>query len=600
LFPPYVIDCFRRRKRLVVLFFVTSFGRTFSTLASVLLLQQFLSVALGKKGAVAGMITRFYGGSNIIYILVVLMLVVTFATAFFTYWNALVTQKAVEVLELGLMRRLLRHILSLSVQYFHRRTQGDIIQTVRQDVVQLRTLVSSTANVIMDGTMVLAMAGVQAWLSPWLMFWSLIVLPLMIGPLVIFGTVRLRSLSKITRLTGYVLVDVILQILTGIRVIKAYQAEESETENGIRKSELFFDSLMKAIRVRAFGNVLIQTMGGLCFIVIIAVGTLQVARGTLTWPSLLAFAVAARALFTPLVNLYGDYLNIPTYKASMDRIGELLNTKPMVVDRPDARSFPTGPRQITFDDVDFSYGEIPVLQNLSFQVKAGETIGIVGPSGTGKSTLLNLIVRYYDPTSGRVSFDGNNLKDLRLADIYGKIAIVTQDPFLFATSVKENIRCGHPGATDDDVIAAADGASIHEDIMRLPSGYDTQIGAGGRELSRGQAQRINVARALLKSAPILLLDEATSSLDSVAEAEVQKSIDRLMQGRTSFVVAHRLSTLRNADRILVLDRGRLCAFGPHDLLLRECALYRNLWELQNLTVDLADNQLPLMAAPLVS
>lgn len=580
----YVVDAFRDRKRLVALFVATSLGRTFASIAMVLMIQQFLSVVLGKGGRLAGVISHVFGSANVLWVMVGLLLIAFLAAPALECWNSIVTQRAVEVLELRLMERLIRHLLGLSVQYFDRRTHGDLIQALRQDVVQLRMMVSSWANVLLEGTLVAGMWCVLVWLSPSLLFWSLIVLPIVACPVVIFTTRRLRAVSEITRFTGYVLFDVILQVLTGIRVIKAYQAEETEARGGVDKARHFFAALLRAVRVRAFGKVMLESTGGLCFIVVLGLGTVQVARGTLTWAALLAFVMGTRALFTPLFNLYGDYLNIPTYHASMRRIDDLLTTRSLVTDRPKALPLAGGPELITFDRVSFSYGGNQVLHDISFEVRAGETVGIVGPSGTGKSTLLNLIVRFYDPAAGSVRFDGIDLRDLRLSTVYSQIAIVTQDPFLFATTVRENIRCGRPLATDAEVIEAAKGAFIHEEILGLPSGYDTLVGAGGRDLSRGQAQRINVARALLKSAPLLLLDEATSSLDSVAELQVQRSIDRLMQGRTSFVVAHRLSTLRNADRILVLDAGRSVGFGTHDELLRDCPLYRQLWALQNLGV----------------
>ncbi|MGH2952381.1 MAG: ABC transporter ATP-binding protein, partial [Solirubrobacterales bacterium] len=221
---------------------------------------------------------------------------------------------------------------------------------------------------------------------------------------------------------------------------------------------------------------------------------------------------------------------------------------------------------------------------------------IVGPSGSGKTTLLNLIVRFYDATAGRILFDGMDLRHYRLADVYAKVAIVTQTPFLFATTVRDNIRIGRPEAPESEIEAAARAADVHGELLALPEGYDTVIGAGGRELSGGQAQRICVARAILKNAPLLLLDEATSSLDSLAETRVQRAIDRLMAGRTTFIVAHRLSTLRNADRILVLDRGRCVGLGGHDQLLRDCSLYRSLWDMQ-LMADPPDTEATSGALP---
>jgi ABC-type multidrug transport system fused ATPase/permease subunit len=253
-----------------------------------------------------------------------------------------------------------------------------------------------------------------------------------------------------------------------------------------------------------------------------------------------------------------------------------------VRDRPDAAPLLAAPARIRFDHVSFAYRDAPVVRDLCIEVRAGETIGIVGPSGSGKTTLLGLLMRFYDPTAGRVLFDDQDLRDLRHADVYEKMALVTQEPFLFTASARDNIRVGRPGASDAEVEAAARAAYIHEEIAALPEGYDTRLGVGGRELSGGQRQRVSVARALLLDAPILVLDEATSSLDSIAETEVQRAVDRLMEGRTSFVVAHRLSTLRNADRLLVLDQGVAVGFASHAELLRDCEVYRRLHETQQI------------------
>jgi subfamily B ATP-binding cassette protein MsbA len=236
---------------------------------------------------------------------------------------------------------------------------------------------------------------------------------------------------------------------------------------------------------------------------------------------------------------------------------------------------------LSADRVDFSFNQKPVLQNVSFTVKAGETLGIVGPSGAGKSTLLSLVARFYDPTHGQVMLDGADLRSFRLRDIYAKLAIVTQDPFLFSTSIRENILCGRPDATQEEVEESARAAEIHGEIMAMPNGYDTVVGQGGRALSRGEAQRVNVARAILKNAPILLLDEATSSLDSYSEARVQRAVDRLAVGRLCISVAHRLSTLRNATRILVIEQGQAAGLGTHKELLANCLTYRRLWEAQD-------------------
>jgi len=412
-----------------------------------------------------------------------------------------------------------------------------------------------------------------------LTLWALIVLPAALFPIYLVAR-RTLARSYRVRKTGYVLFNVILQILQGIRVIKAYQGGDREARDAVEKGRQFFDEQIEMTRVSALAQVVLESMAGLGVVVVIVVGGFQVMQGTLGWPTLLAFFMAVRALHGPLNKINLHYVEIQTSGASADRIAQLLDTRPEVVDRPNALRLAAGPQRIVFQHVGFAYDQRTVLQDLSFEVEPGETLGIAGPSGAGKTTLLNLIVRFYDPTSGRVLFDGQDAQDYRLADFYDKFAIVTQTPFLFATTVLENIRIGRPAASDVEVEAAARAAEIHEEIVALPDGYDTAVGLGGRTLSTGQAQRINVARAILKNAPLLLLDEATSSLDSLSEAKVQRAIDRLVQGRTTFIVAHRLSTLRGASRILVLESGRAVGLNSHEALLRECGLYRRMWETQ--------------------
>jgi len=297
-----------------------------------------------------------------------------------------------------------------------------------------------------------------------------------------------------------------------------------------------------------------------------------------------------RAAQGPLNNLNSAYLDVQRYAASVFHIEQLLQEKPEIQDRKAARSLRGLPSSITADRVNFSFNQKPVLEDVSFTVEAGETLGIVGPSGAGKSTLLSLVARFYDPTEGRVMIDREDLRDLRLHDIYKKVAIVTQDPFLFSTSIRENILTGRPDATQEELEAAARAAEIHDEILAMPDGYETVVGQGGRALSRGEAQRVNVARAILKNAPILLLDEATSSLDSYSEARVQRAVDRLAVGRLAISVAHRLSTLRNATRILVLEQGRAVGLGTHQELLVNCFTYRRLWEAQG-------GYLPITAIP---
>jgi len=285
-----------------------------------------------------------------------------------------------------------------------------------------------------------------------------------------------------------------------------------------------------------------------------------------------------------LLQLYGAIrILIP----NLDRLDNILRAVPEIEDPPNARRLTAGPSTIELRDVSFSYGELPAVAGLSAVIRRGETIGIVGPTGAGKSTLMSLLLRFYDPTAGVVLLDGVDLRDIRLADLMRLSSMVLQEPFLFIDTIANNIRIGRPEATLDEVIAAAIAANVHDEIVQMEHGYETIVGTGptARGISGGQKQRICVAAALLKNAPLLFLDEATNSLDSVSEQKVQAAIDRLMQHRTTFVIAHRFSTLRNANRIIVLERGRMVGFDSHDRLLATCETYRQLWASQTALVD---------------
>jgi subfamily B ATP-binding cassette protein MsbA len=478
------------------------------------------------------------------------------------------------------MERLVRHLLGLSVRFFERHTQGDLMQAVRQDVTELRTVAMALTRIVLEGVQAIGLIAAAVWLSPVLALWAFVVLPLATYPIHVIAQ-RTLARSFGVRRRGAALFDVILQLLQGIRIIKIYQGERPEADRATARARRYFDELIEMVRIRAMATVVLESLAGVSLVVVIILGGFQVMAGQLGWPALLAFLMAVRAAHGPLNAVNTSYIDLQRYGAAVARLQELLSERAEVVDRPDAEPLHDPPQTIAARRLGFSYnGTTLVLEEVSFELRSGETLGVVGPSGAGKSTLLNLLARLYDPTAGAVCFDGSDARDFRLADVYNMVALVTQDPFLFATTIRENIRCGRPDATDGEVEAAARAAEIHEDVLSMPDGYETVVGAGGRALSRGEAQRVNVARAIVKNAPILLLDEATSSLDSFSEARVQRALDRLMAGRTTVSVAHRLSTLRGATRILVLERGRVVGLDRHEALLHHCPAYRRLWEAQ--------------------
>ena len=570
-----LIRLLRPHPGLVARFTIGSLGRAGMTAASILLIREFLAGVLGQGRAFGFSVTA----ESALWITVVLLLLVSLSAAAFNYDSQVTQQKIVKAIELSTMEQMIRHLLALSVGFLDRKTHGDLIQAIRQDVTQMRMVVLSTARIVLEVFQTAALVAAAVSFSLTLSLWAFLLVPA--GALPIYMVAR-RTLARSfgVRQKGVALFDALLQLLHGIRVIKIYQGERAEGERTVERARVYFDEMIEMERVQAFARIVLESLAALNVVVVIIVGGLSVMRGQLGWPELLAFLLAMRAVQGPLNNLNSAYLDVQKYSASVFHIEQLLEEKPEIQDPKHAHAFSGRPLSITADRVDFNFNQTRVLRNVSFTVKAGETLGIVGPSGSGKTTLLSLIARFYDPTRGRVMLDGEDLRNFRLHDMYASLAIVTQDPFLFSTTIRENILCGRPDATQEEVEAAARAAEIHDEIMAMPEGYETVVGQGGRALSRGEAQRVNVARAILKNAPILLLDEATSSLDSYSESRVQRAVDQLAVGRLAISVAHRLSTLRNATRILVLEQGQVVGLGTHTELLAGCATYRRLWEAQ--------------------
>ncbi len=577
---------FRHERRLVIRFLATAIGRAAATTMVVLLIQRFLSGAIagGEPSGVVGRLVAAIGPGSTLIVLGAALLLCQLGASLCNFANIVAQLHIGKVVELGMLERLIRHLLALSVPFFDRQSHADILLAMREDVTHIRLTVRALANIVLEASLFLCLLAGAISLDPWIALWSLLALPAAAVPIVSLAK-RVLDRSHEIRRQSYALSDIILQILRGIRVIKVYQREDAHADVSLGQGRLYFDAVIADSRMRSLATVLLESLAGLVTVSIIVIGGHRVLRGETSWPTLLSFIMAVRAMYGPVNNLNTHYLELRALGASVQRLAEILAARPDVEERRDAAPLVGPLRAITFDRVSFSYGDGPVLTDVSFEVRAGETIGIVGPSGSGKSTLLNLLSRFYDPSGGRVLFNDHDLRDLRLADVYGRLAVVAQEPFVFSASVRENIRFARPDATEAEVVAAAAAAYLHDEIVALPQGYDTPLGVGGRDLSGGQRQRVSVARALLANAPVLLLDEATSSLDSVAEEAVQAAIERLMAGRTSFVVAHRLSTLRNADRILVLDRGRVVGLAPHAELVQTCPVYRRLWETQQLARD---------------
>ena len=435
-------------------------------------------------------------------------------------------------------------------------------------------------NLVRDSLTVIVLVGAMFWLD-WLMaFVVLAVYPLAMQPIIRIGN-RQRKASGNLQTHMEDVTSLLAETLQGTRMVKAYQLEDQE----IGRTRVAFDGLYQRLvgllTGRAKIDPILEIVGGVAVGGVVALASWRVAQGDMQVGDVIAFITTLILLVQP-VRAIGT-LNAVTNEglAAAERILTLLDTPRQVTDREGAQALEIKAGQISFDGVGFSYGgDAAALDDINFSVKPGQTVALVGPSGAGKSTIINLLPRFFDVTSGQILIDGQAISDVTLHSLRGAMALVSQDAILFDDTVAANIAFGKANASQDEIETAAKGAAAHDFIMALPGGYDAPVGAMGNRLSGGQRQRISIARALLKDAPILLLDEATAALDAESERQVQEALTRLQAGRTTIVVAHRLATVREADLIVVMDAGRIVETGTHDSLLAKPGLYARLCQLQ--------------------
>ena len=473
---------------------------------------------------------------------------------------------------------IVRHMQSLSLSFFNMRKTGDLMSHVTGDATVVHGVITQTVLQVL-GQLLTLVGGVVVI---FLMNWKLALLTLVVAPPIGLLGQRLgrqiRDLSRITQDAQGEAVGVLQEAIAEVRVVQAFTREEYEAERFHTKLLFMFSKTMERAKVTSIMFPLIGFLGFASSIVVLWYGGHEVANGELTLGQLVAFLLYLGMVAGPIGGLAGQWGSIQSAFGAADRIFALLDTEPEIQDVPDATVLPPVEGEIVFENVVFRYGEGPqVLEGVTTIFKRGETTALVGPSGAGKTTLVNLVGRFYDPLSGVISVDGYDLRSVTMRSLRSQIAVVPQEPILFADTIRENIRYGRLDATAADIEAAAQNANATEFISRLPRGLDTIVGERGVRLSVGQRQRVAIARALLRDAPILLLDEATSSLDNESEFLVQQALDRLMRGRTTIVIAHRLSTVERAHRILVLDHGRIVEEGTHQELLSLGGLYHRLY-----------------------
>jgi len=509
---------------------------------------------------------------------------------FTTYLGQQASVRLAHHVEIGEMQSVLAKFMTLSVRSIERNSQGEMVLSTYEDVKGIRQVTLALGTIVLSLSRLAGLAVVCWVISPKLAIVGLITLPAGLVPAYYFGQHITRA-SESERLTVSTLFDSFFQVASGFRVIKVNRAEPRVLERARIIGHDLYRFVVRQNGAKNLARLLVEAVSGLGLVAVLIIGGRDVALNHLSWQSLLSLLIAIMAVYSPIVDLLGVYNTVRQYLPHLGRVAAILATESDVRDAREAQPLLDAPAEIELQDVSFAYGEALVLQGVSATFKRGETIGIVGASGSGKSTLVSLLLRFYDPASGRILVDGVDLRQIRYKDLMDRCAIVMQEPFLFLDTVANNIRIGRPTATMEEVEAAARAANVHDEIMRMERGYDTIVGRrrDARGVSTGQKQRICIAAALLKNAPLLFLDEATSSLDSVSERRVQEALERLMEGRTTFVVAHRLSTLRAADRIMVLDRGRLMGLDSHEMLLSTCDTYRRLWQFQTGEAQELDN-----------
>ena len=481
-------------------------------------------------------------------------------------------------------KKLYNHLQALSARFYANNQVGQVISRVINDVEQTKDFIlTGLMNIWLDCITIILALSIMFFLDVKLTLAALFIFPFYILTVyVFFGRLR-----KLTRERSQALAEVqgfLHERVQGISVVKSFAIEDNEAKNFDKKNTNFLTRALKHTRWNAYSFAAINTVTDIGPIIVIGVGAYLAISGSITVGTLAAFVGYLELLFGPLRRLVASFTTLTQSFASMDRVFQLIDEDYDIKNGVGAQPIEIKQGRIDIDHVSFQYNdnEAPILKDINLSIEKGETVAFVGMSGGGKSTLINLIPRFYDVTSGQILIDGHNIKDFLTGSLRNQIGLVQQDNILFSDTVKENILLGRPTATDEEVVEAAKMANAHDFIMNLPQGYDTEVGERGVKLSGGQKQRLSIARIFLNNPPILILDEATSALDLESESIIQEALDVLSKDRTTLIVAHRLSTITHADKIVVIENGHIVETGTHRELIAKQGAYEHLYSIQNL------------------
>ncbi|HCD2282574.1 TPA: SAV1866 family putative multidrug efflux ABC transporter [Staphylococcus aureus] len=481
-------------------------------------------------------------------------------------------------------KKLYNHLQALSARFYANNQVGQVISRVINDVEQTKDFIlTGLMNIWLDCITIIIALSIMFFLDVKLTLAALFIFPFYILTVyVFFGRLR-----KLTRERSQALAEVqgfLHERVQGISVVKSFAIEDNEAKNFDKKNTNFLTRALKHTRWNAYSFAAINTVTDIGPIIVIGVGAYLAISGSITVGTLAAFVGYLELLFGPLRRLVASFTTLTQSFASMDRVFQLIDEDYDIKNGVGAQPIEIKQGRIDIDHVSFQYNdnEAPILKDINLSIEKGETVAFVGMSGGGKSTLINLIPRFYDVTSGQILIDGHNIKDFLTGSLRNQIGLVQQDNILFSDTVKENILLGRPTATDEEVVEAAKMANAHDFIMNLPQGYDTEVGERGVKLSGGQKQRLSIARIFLNNPPILILDEATSALDLESESIIQEALDVLSKDRTTLIVEHRLSTITHADKIVVIENGHIVETGTHRELIAKQGAYEHLYSIQNL------------------
>ena len=484
--------------------------------------------------------------------------------------------------EADIRRDLFRHLQEMSFDFYDRNRTGQLMSRLTSDLFEVAELAHHGPEDLLTSAMTIVGALVVMFLLQWqLALIVTLLIPIFIAVIILMRRRMSKASAAVKQKTGHINTEIEAS-LSGIRTARAFGNEAVENARFAAANHIFKNSKREFHKAMGMFHSSMEFFLCSLNVVIIGVGGYLVMKGQMDYRDLLTFTLYISSFVNPMRRMAALSENLASGMAGLKRFVDLMRTEPTLQDRPDAPDLTDVKGAIKVDEVTFTYdGDLEVLQDVSLEVAAGETVAIVGPSGGGKTTLCQLIPRFYDVTAGSISIDGWDIRSVTQRSLHENIGIVQQDVFLFADTIFENIRYGKPDATEEEVIAAAKKAEIYEDILAMPNGFQTYVGERGTLLSGGQKQRVAIARVFLKNPPILILDEATSALDSVTEAKIQRAFDNLAKGRTTLIIAHRLSTIRAAHRIVSIADGYITECGTHAELLEKDGIYASLYKTQN-------------------